>query len=83
MVKSGLDHKNFEGPSDVPRVSQYRLASHLSAAMVRLFNPLLNTSQDFNWLSVCHIDWVLNKKKKSEVRAFMASAMLNALHLQL
>ena len=24
MVKSGLDHKNFEGPSDVPRVSQYR-----------------------------------------------------------
>ncbi|TRY67126.1 hypothetical protein TCAL_03480 [Tigriopus californicus] len=34
MVKSGLDHKNFEGPSDVPRVSQYRLASHLSAAMV-------------------------------------------------
>eukprot|EP00095_Tigriopus_kingsejongensis_P000231 maker-scaffold55_size446313-snap-gene-2.15 protein:Tk00231 transcript:maker-scaffold55_size446313-snap-gene-2.15-mRNA-1 annotation:"AGAP001744-PA" len=34
MVKSGLDHKNFEGPADVPRVSQYRLASHLSAAMV-------------------------------------------------
>jgi len=27
MVKSGLDHKNFEGPSDVPRVSQYRLVS--------------------------------------------------------
>lgn len=36
MVKSGLDHKNFEGPADVPRVSQYRLASHLSAAMVKL-----------------------------------------------
>jgi len=34
MVKSGLDHKNFEGPNDVPRVSQYRLAAHLSAAMV-------------------------------------------------
>lgn len=34
MVKSGLDHKNFEGPNDVPRVSQYRLASHLSLAMV-------------------------------------------------
>jgi len=33
MVKSGLDHKNFEGPSDVPRVSQYRLAAHLSMAM--------------------------------------------------
>ena len=36
MVKSGLDHKNFEGPNDVPRVSQYRLAAHLSAAMVRI-----------------------------------------------
>ena len=34
MVKSGLDHKNFEGPNDVPRVSQYRLAAHLSSAMV-------------------------------------------------
>jgi len=35
MVKSGLDHKNFEKITDpMPRVSQYRLASHLSAAMV-------------------------------------------------
>jgi cytochrome c oxidase assembly protein subunit 15 len=34
MVKSGLDHKNFEGPSDVPRVSQYRLAAHLSSAVI-------------------------------------------------
>jgi len=34
MVKSGLDHKNFQGPGDVPRVSQYRLASHLSLAMI-------------------------------------------------
>ena len=34
MVKSGLDHKNFEGPNDVPRVSQYRLAAHLSSAVV-------------------------------------------------
>jgi len=34
MVKSGLDHKNFLGPSDVPRVSQYRLAAHLSSAVV-------------------------------------------------
>ena len=24
MVKSGLEHENFLGPSDVPRVSQYR-----------------------------------------------------------
>ena len=34
MVKSGLDPKNFEGPNDIPRVSQYRLAAHLSSAMV-------------------------------------------------
>jgi len=34
MVKSGLDHDNFLGPSDVPRVSQYRLAAHLSSAVV-------------------------------------------------
>lgn len=34
MVKSGLDHANFLGPSDVPRVSQYRLAAHLSSAVV-------------------------------------------------
>lgn len=33
MVKSGLEDK-FDGPSDVPRVSQYRLATHLSLAFV-------------------------------------------------
>ncbi|XP_041979909.1 cytochrome c oxidase assembly protein COX15 homolog [Aricia agestis] len=31
MVKSGLEDR-FEGPNDVPRVSQYRLASHLALA---------------------------------------------------
>lgn len=33
MVQSGLEDK-FHGPSDVPRVSQYRLASHLGLAFV-------------------------------------------------
>jgi heme a synthase len=33
MVKSGLEDR-FQGPSDVPRVSQYRLAAHLSLAFV-------------------------------------------------
>lgn len=33
MVKSGLEDR-FEGPCDVPRVSQYRLAAHLSLAFV-------------------------------------------------
>ena len=45
MVKSGLDPKNFEGPSDVPRVSQYRLAAHLSTAMV-LYSVLFWSSLD-------------------------------------
>ena len=40
MVKSGLDPKNFEGPNDIPRVSQYRLAAHLSSAMI-LYSFLL------------------------------------------
>lgn len=31
MVKSGLQN-NFDDPNDVPRVSQYRLASHLGLA---------------------------------------------------
>nr|CAG4651762.1 EOG090X04TT [Triops cancriformis] len=34
MVKSGLEAERFQGPSDVPRVSQYRLAAHLSSAFV-------------------------------------------------
>ncbi|CAG9787549.1 unnamed protein product [Diatraea saccharalis] len=33
MVKSGLEDR-FEGPADVPRVSQYRLAAHLSLALL-------------------------------------------------
>ena len=45
MVKSGLDPKNFEGPNDVPRVSQYRLAAHLSTAMV-LYSVLFWSALD-------------------------------------
>lgn len=33
MVKSGLEDR-FQGPNDVPRVSQYRLAAHLSLAFL-------------------------------------------------
>ncbi|XP_012153537.1 heme A synthase COX15 [Megachile rotundata] len=33
MVKSGLEDR-FVGPSDVPRVSQYRLAAHLGMAFI-------------------------------------------------
>lgn len=34
MVKSGLEEKRFQDVNDVPRVSQHRLAMHLSAALV-------------------------------------------------
>lgn len=39
MVKSGLEDR-FQGPSDVPRVSQYRLAAHLSLAFI-LYSGLI------------------------------------------
>nr|CAG4649270.1 EOG090X04TT [Scapholeberis mucronata]SVE93568.1 EOG090X04TT [Scapholeberis mucronata] len=42
MVKSGLEDR-FKGESDVPRVSQYRLASHLGSAFV-LYSLFLWTS---------------------------------------
>jgi cytochrome c oxidase assembly protein subunit 15 len=34
MVKSGLDPANFTAGGSVPRVSQYRLAAHLGAALM-------------------------------------------------
>lgn len=44
MVRSGLENK-FEGVNDVPRVSQYRLASHLSLAFI-LYTLFLWSSLD-------------------------------------
>lgn len=34
MVKSGLEEERFQNQNDVPRVSQYRLAAHLSTAFL-------------------------------------------------
>merc|ERR1719219_1297712 len=45
MVKSGLEHDNFLGPCDVPRVSQYRLAAHLSSAVL-LYSVLFWNAKD-------------------------------------
>nr|CAG4637738.1 EOG090X04TT [Chydorus sphaericus] len=42
MVKSGLEDR-FHGESDVPRVSQYRLAAHLGSALI-LYSLFLWTS---------------------------------------
>ena len=47
MVKSGLDHKNYEGENKYrdPRVSPYRLATHLTMAF-SIFSILLWTGLD-------------------------------------
>lgn len=45
MVKSGLENR-FEDPNDVPRVSQYRLAAHLTMAFI-LYTSLLRGALDF------------------------------------
>lgn len=42
MVKSGLEDR-FDGPNDVPRVSQYRLAAHLTLAFV-LYASMLRSA---------------------------------------
>lgn len=42
MVKSGLDDILLETPGAVPRVSQYRLAAHLGAAVV-LYGAMFGT----------------------------------------
>lgn len=45
MVKSGLDNKFLEEPGSHPRVSQYRLATHLCAAFI-LYSAMLFTGLD-------------------------------------
>ena len=45
MVKSGLEDR-FQDPSDVQRVSQYRLASHLGSAFV-LYSLFLWNALEF------------------------------------
>lgn len=59
MVKSGLEKERFKEPSDVPRVSQYRLAAHLGTAFVLyslfLWNALgiTNPPQAIKQVCVC------------------------------
>ncbi len=43
MVKSGLEPENFVEPGSVARVSQYRLAMHLGAALL-LYTGMLHTA---------------------------------------
>lgn len=52
MVKSGLDQSLMTTPGSVPRVSQYRLAAHLSMAILLFAGMLgcgLQTRMDWKW----------------------------------
>lgn len=67
MVKSGLEDR-FHQPEDVPRVSQYRLASHLSLAF------LLYTG--FLWSAFDHLIPAEALPSHGEFRAIASKAAL-------
>lgn len=71
MVKSGLEDR-FDGPSDVPRVSQYRLAAHLGLALV-IYSGFLYSALDHLLPAVKpHVDYFTSKKITSDVtKGFM------------
>jgi len=71
MVKSGLDHDNFLGPNDVPRVSQYRLASHLSFAMV-LYSFMLWNSLSILKPTAQTIQESIAKLPKDKIQALLS-----------
>lgn len=83
MVKSGLEN-NFEGPSDVPRVSQYRLAAHLGLAFVIytgfLYNALdhLLPSQitSFSSLGPKAIQPTINQLKKLKMLTYSTKGLV-------
>lgn len=52
MVKSGLDEALMDTPGAVPRVSQYRLASHLGLAFLLyagMFATGMNAIKEWKW----------------------------------
>lgn len=61
MVKSGLEDR-FNEPSDVPRVSQYRLASHLGLALAIYSGFLYNALNHLLPASTMPLDWFGQKK---------------------
>jgi len=64
---SGLDHNNFLGPSDVPRVSQYRLAAHLSSAVV-LYSALFWSAK---------VSFIISRELKYECFLVKAYSIFN------
>ena len=84
MVKSGLENK-FDGPSDVPRVSQYRLAAHLGLAFIIytgfLYNALdhllpVQSINSFKSFSSKAIFPTLNQLKKLKVLVYSTKGLV-------
>lgn len=67
MVKSGLEDR-FHKPDDIPRVSQYRLASHLTLAF------LLYTG--FLWSALDHLMPAEKLKSHGDFRAIASKSAL-------
>ncbi|XP_017070445.1 cytochrome c oxidase assembly protein COX15 homolog [Drosophila eugracilis] len=63
MVKSGLEDR-FQDPNDVPRVSQYRLASHLAAAFI-LYSLSLSKAMS---LLIPNSTFVIQAKKAFNIK---------------
>ena len=68
MVKSGLEDR-FDGPSEIPRVSQYRLASHLGLALIIYSGFLYNALDNLLPAKKPVIDYFNSKYVTSEVTA--------------
>lgn len=70
MVKSGLEEPAEPGPNDIPRVSQYRLASHLGSALI-LYTLFL-------WQGLAHLTTPLalpNTKQIAKLRGMSHGLM--------
>ncbi|KAK9719812.1 Cytochrome oxidase assembly protein [Popillia japonica] len=50
MVKSGLEDR-FHGESDIPRVSQYRLATHLAGTIQTASRQIISSARKFRMLA--------------------------------
>ncbi|XP_012281417.1 cytochrome c oxidase assembly protein COX15 homolog [Orussus abietinus] len=73
MVQSGLEDR-FQGPADVPRVSQYRLAAHLGLALILYSGLLYNALDHLLSAKKVSIDYfsaaVINTRQIKSLRRF-------------
>ncbi|XP_011496035.1 PREDICTED: cytochrome c oxidase assembly protein COX15 homolog [Ceratosolen solmsi marchali] len=83
MVKSGLEN-DFMKPSDIPRVSQYRLAAHLGLAII-IYTKFLYTALDhlipnetngFNIFKLKSVDKQLKLLKRLKLIAYSSKCLI-------